>query len=97
MNLLDGKHPSHAAILLFSEEPQRFIHAAEVKCLHFHGTEIRKPILSYQIYKGTNAPEMTHMPQDEFTQLCLKYASNASRKKWRPHESKADKERANPP
>ena len=53
LNLLDGKHPSHAAILLFSEEPQRFIHAAEVKCLHFHGTEIRKPIPSYQIYKGT--------------------------------------------
>lgn len=40
LNLLDGKQPSHAAVLLFSEEPQRFIHAAEVKCLHFHGTEI---------------------------------------------------------
>jgi len=53
LNLLDGKHPSHAAVLLFSEEPQRFINAAEVKCLHFHGTEIRKPIPSYQIYKGT--------------------------------------------
>jgi predicted HTH transcriptional regulator len=26
---------------------------SEVKCLHFHGTEIRKPIPSYQIYKGT--------------------------------------------
>jgi predicted HTH transcriptional regulator len=26
---------------------------AEVKCLHFHGTEIRKPIPSYQIFKGT--------------------------------------------
>ena len=26
--------------------------AAEVKCLHFHGTEIRKPIPSYQLYKG---------------------------------------------
>ena len=24
-----------------------------MKCLHFHGTEIRKPIPSYQIYKGT--------------------------------------------
>ena len=24
-----------------------------MKCLHFHGTEVRKPIPSYQIYKGT--------------------------------------------
>jgi len=26
---------------------------SEVKCLHFHGTEVQKPIPSYQIYKGT--------------------------------------------
>lgn len=53
LNLLEGKHTTHAAILLFGEEPQRFLPSAEVKCLHFHGTEIRKPIPSYQIYKGT--------------------------------------------
>ncbi len=53
MNLLDGAQPSHAAILLFGENPQKFLPTAEVKCLHFHGTEIRKPIPSYQIYKGT--------------------------------------------
>ncbi|MCJ7776628.1 MAG: DUF4062 domain-containing protein [Desulfobulbaceae bacterium] len=52
LNLLDGKHPSHAAVLLFCDDPQRFLPAAEVKCLHFHGTEIMKPIPSYQIYKG---------------------------------------------
>lgn len=52
LNLLDGKHPSHAAVLLFCDDPQRFLPAAEIKCLHFHGTEIRKPIPSYQIYKG---------------------------------------------
>jgi len=34
-------------VFLFEDLP-----AAEVKCLHFHGTEIRKPIPSYQIYKG---------------------------------------------
>ncbi|MFH0924408.1 MAG: ATP-binding protein [bacterium] len=27
--------------------------SAEVKCLHFHTTEISKPISSYQLYKGT--------------------------------------------
>jgi len=53
LNLLDGKHPSHAAVLLFCDNPQRFLPTAEVKCLHFHGTEIRKPIPSYQIFKGT--------------------------------------------
>jgi predicted HTH transcriptional regulator len=53
LNLLAGAQPSHAAILLFGENPQRFLPTAEVKCLHFHGTEIRKPIPSYQVYKGT--------------------------------------------
>ena len=52
LNLLDGEQPSHAAILLFGAAPQRFLPTSEVKCLHFHGTEVRKPIPSYQIYKG---------------------------------------------
>ncbi len=53
LNLLDGKHPSHAAILLFGKTPQRFLITSEVKCMHFHGTEVEKPIPSYHIYKGT--------------------------------------------
>jgi hypothetical protein len=53
LNLLDGKHPSHAAILLFCDNPQRFLPTSEVKCLHYHGIEVRKPIPSYQIFKGT--------------------------------------------
>jgi ATP-dependent DNA helicase RecG len=53
LNLLDGDRPNHAAILLFGKEPQKFLPTSEVKCLHFHGTEVRKPIPSYQIYKGT--------------------------------------------
>jgi predicted HTH transcriptional regulator len=53
LNLLDGQRPNHAAILLFGKEPQRVLPASEVKCLHFHGTEVRKPIPSYQTYKGT--------------------------------------------
>lgn len=27
--------------------------SSEVKCAHFHGTEVAKPIPSYQVYKGT--------------------------------------------
>ncbi len=53
LNLLDGKRPSHAAMLLFGSAPQRFIPAAEVKCLHYHSTEQSKPIPSYQLFKGT--------------------------------------------
>ena len=53
LNLLDGREPSHAAVLLFGNNPQRFLWSSEVKCMHFHGTEVRKPIPSYQIYKGT--------------------------------------------
>ncbi|MDI6815815.1 MAG: DUF4062 domain-containing protein [Actinomycetota bacterium] len=53
LDLLAGKYPSHAAVLLFGKLPQRFLVTSEVKCLHFHGTEVRKPIPSYQIYKGT--------------------------------------------
>lgn len=53
--MLDGDRPNHAGILLFGREPQRFrsLLTSEIKCLHFHGTEIRKPIPSYQVYKGT--------------------------------------------
>ncbi|OQX18970.1 MAG: hypothetical protein BWK76_05985 [Desulfobulbaceae bacterium A2] len=53
LNLLDNGAPSHAAILLFGKAPQRFLLSSEVKCAHFHGTELRKPIPSYHIYKGT--------------------------------------------
>ena len=48
LNLLDRDLPSHAAILLFGKQPQRFLSTSEVKCLRFHGTEISKPIPSYQ-------------------------------------------------
>ncbi len=53
LNLLDGGNPTHAAVLLFAREPQRFLPTSEIKCMHFHGTTVRKPIPSYQIYKGT--------------------------------------------
>jgi ATP-dependent DNA helicase RecG len=53
LNLLDAGQPSHAAVLLFGSQPQRFLRTSEVKCLHFHGTEVRKPIPSYQVYQGT--------------------------------------------
>lgn len=53
LNLLERGAPTYAAVLLFAREPQRFLPTSHVKCLHFHGTEVRKPIPSYQLYKGT--------------------------------------------
>ncbi len=52
LNLLDGKSPTNAAILLFGAAPQRFHRAAETKCVHCHGTEYRRPFGSQQIYTG---------------------------------------------
>ena len=49
LNLLEKGKPTNAAVLLFSANPQKFIPISEIKCLHFHGTEVRKPIPSYQI------------------------------------------------
>ena len=53
LNLMDNGQPTNAAILLFGKYPQRFCLPSEVKCAHFHGTEVAKPIPSYQVYKGT--------------------------------------------
>lgn len=53
LNLLDNDKPTHAAILLFGANPQKFLASAEVACLHFHGTTVVKPIPSYKRFKGT--------------------------------------------
>lgn len=53
LNLLAVGQPTHAALLLFGKDAQKFVISAEIKCMHFHGTEVQKPIPSYQIYKGT--------------------------------------------
>jgi hypothetical protein len=53
LNLLDEGNPSHAAVLLFGNDPQRWMVTSGINCLHFHGTEVLKPIPSYQVYGGT--------------------------------------------
>ncbi len=53
LNLLDRGRPTHAAVLLFGRAPQRFLPTSDVKCAHFHGLDVAKPIPSYQVYKGT--------------------------------------------
>ena len=52
LNLTQDKKVTNAAILLFGKNPQDFFLSSYIKCAHFHGTEITKPIPSYQTYKG---------------------------------------------
>jgi predicted HTH transcriptional regulator len=52
LNLLSGQQPTQAALLLFGRQPQRFVPAAEVRCMHFHGVEIQRPVPYYQIFQG---------------------------------------------
>jgi ATP-dependent DNA helicase RecG len=49
--LRDGKL-TNAAILLFGKDPRKFFNNIQVHCLHFFGTEKRKPIASQQPYEG---------------------------------------------
>ncbi len=53
LNLLNGDRITNAAVLLFGKKPQRYLISSEVRCAHFHGTEVAKPIPAYQVYKGT--------------------------------------------
>ena len=53
LNLLNDGRPTNAAVLLFGRAPQRFLISSEIRCAHYHGTEVAKPIPSYQVYKGT--------------------------------------------
>jgi predicted HTH transcriptional regulator len=50
LNLLRSDKLTNAAILLFGKSPHRFFLQAEVKCVHFPGTEVCKPFLSYKVY-----------------------------------------------
>jgi ATP-dependent DNA helicase RecG len=45
----DGKL-TNAAVLLFGKNPYKYFKQAEVKCLQFSGTVVKKPFLSYQPY-----------------------------------------------
>lgn len=47
----DGKL-TNAAVLLFGKNPHKYFIQAEVKCLQFSGTEVRKPFVNYQVYSG---------------------------------------------
>jgi predicted HTH transcriptional regulator len=53
LDLLEAAQPTNAAILLFGLKPQKYMPTAEIKCMHYHGTVVAKPIPSHQIFTGT--------------------------------------------
>ena len=52
LHLLCEEQPTNASLLLFGRDPQRFLPSAELRCMHFHGTEIQRPVPFYRIFKG---------------------------------------------
>jgi predicted HTH transcriptional regulator len=52
LHLLQDGRPTNAGILLFGRDPQRFFPSAEVRCMHFHGTEVQRPVPFYRVFKG---------------------------------------------
>ena len=52
LNLMKEGKLTNASLLLFGKEPQRFFINSEVRCVHFHGTIVEKPIPSYKVFKG---------------------------------------------
>jgi ATP-dependent DNA helicase RecG len=51
--LMEGNHILNAALMLFGTNPQRFCPNAVIKCSHYHGTDVIRPIPSQQIFEKT--------------------------------------------
>ena len=52
LNLMNEGKFTNSSLLLFGKEPQRFFINSEIRCVHFHGTIVEKPIPSYKVFKG---------------------------------------------
>lgn len=53
LGLLEKNRLLHAALMLFGKEPQRTCPSAVVKCSHYHGTQVVRPIPSQQVFGAT--------------------------------------------
>ena len=68
---------TNAAVLLFGNAPQRFLISSEIKCAHFHGTRVAKPIPSYQVYKGTVFDLVGHAVDFVLSKIALSVGTRA--------------------
>lgn len=53
LGLIDKSQLLNAALMLFGKKPQRFCPAAVVKCSHYHGIEVTRPIPCQQVLGNT--------------------------------------------
>ena len=77
LNLLNRGRPTNAAVLLFGKQPQRFLISSEVKCAHFHGTRVAKPIPSHQVYRGTVFELVDHAVDFVLSKIALSVGTRA--------------------
>jgi predicted HTH transcriptional regulator len=52
LNILHGDRLCNSAILAFGKNPQQFFPTAVVKCAHFHGYIVEKPIPDHKVFDG---------------------------------------------
>ena len=77
LNLLNKGRLTNAAILLFGKAPQRFLISSEIKCAHFHGTQVAKPIPSHQVYTGTVFELVDHAVDFVLSKIALSVGTRA--------------------
>ncbi len=77
LNLLNRGRLTNAAVLLFGKRPQRFLISSEVKCAHFHGRRVAKPIPSHQVYKGTVFELVDHAVDFVLSKIALSVGTRA--------------------
>ena len=77
LNLLNRGRLTNAAVLLFGKQPQRFLMSSEVKCAHFHGTRVGKPIPSHQVYQGTVFELVDHAVDFVLSKIALSVGTRA--------------------
>lgn len=52
LNMLINNQLTYSALLAFGTDPQRFTPSAIVKCAHFHGFKVEKPIPDHRVIKN---------------------------------------------
>ena len=52
LNFLSEQQITNSALLAFGTNPQQYFPAAVVKCAHFHGLHVAKPIPDHRVIKG---------------------------------------------
>jgi ATP-dependent DNA helicase RecG len=52
LNMLQEQQLSNSALLVFGKKPQQFFPTAIVKCAHFHGLQVEKPIPDHKVFRG---------------------------------------------